>query len=425
MTTLRLHRSVDIAASWITLRRVRAHAILLALCFWGVGIADFASPGVFDRAGNLKYQDFIQFPVAARTIAQGQADRLYDDQTLADGIRALVGRDTKIHLQYLYGPQVALPFLCIANLPFLAQAEIWATLGLLMYFGCVSFIWRSCAALSKYRSLVAVCAVAYPPLFHFFVRGQLSAVVLACFTAAYLAFLSGHDWLAGITLGLLVFKPQFLVALPIMLFLAQAWRTVAGLAICASMQLALTRLYFGPRVMHEYFQMLLHSARRPGSAELTFSPIQMHSLRAFWTLLIPSSGVVWALYIVSSLVVIGIAASVWKSSSPLSLRFSALLIAAVLVNPHIYIYDLLALAPAFLLLADWVLNHREHSFAAAVRVLLYLAFVLPFIGPLSRWTHLQLSVPAFALLLWLLWRISAALGNAMPEALASCESRVV
>jgi hypothetical protein len=97
-----------------------------------------------------------------------------------------------------------------------------------------------------------------------------------------------------------------------------------------------------------------------------------------------------------------LAAAVWKSSAPLSLRFSALTLAAVLVSPHLFVYDLLVLAPAILLLADWTLTNPHHPHSAAL--LTYLAFILPLFGPLSRWTHLQLSVPVFAALLWLLFR---------------------
>jgi hypothetical protein len=252
---------------------------------------------------------------------------------------------------------------------------------------------------------VLLCAVAYPPLFHFFVRGQVSAAVLLCFTLAGLAFLAQRDWLAGIALGFLVFKPQFLLAVPLVLLLAQAWRALAGLAISAGAQIAFTLIYFGQAVMRLYIATLLHSARQPSSAELVLSPIQMHSLRTFWTLLVPWPRAVWALYILTSLVVVAMAAAIWKSSSPRALRFSALILAAVLLNPHLYIYDLLALAPALLLIANWALNNAQHPSTPALRILLYLAFILPLLGPLARWTHLQLSVLAFAALLWTLWRI--------------------
>ena len=367
---------------------------------------DFATPGIFDRASTIKFQDFIQFPVAAHLIAQARASELYDDQVLAHGIRAIVGRETTVYLQYFYGPQVALPFVELSGLSFIAEAAIWVTLSLLMYFACIYLLWKACPGLREYPALVLLCAIAYPPLFHFFVRGQLSAAVLVCFTGASLAFLAGRDLLAGIALGILVFKPQFLVAVPVVLLLAHAWRMIAGLVISAGAQLAFTLLYFGPAVMRQYLRMLLHSASHPRTTELALSPIQMHSLGTFWELLIPWPRGVWILYALSSLAVIGVAAAVWKSSSPRALRFSALILASVLVNPHLYIYDLLALCPVFLLVADWALNHVQHPLTPALHVCLYLAFMLPLFGPLSRWTHIQLSVPVFAALLWMLWRHS-------------------
>jgi len=405
--------ALDRFAAWLTPRRIRAQAIVLALCLWGVCAVDYSTPGLFDRAGNIKFQDFLQFPISAFLITQGRASELYDDQVLADQIRVVVGRETTVRLQYYYGPQVALPFVPLVRLPFLEQAEIWVALSVLAYFACIYLLWKRCRGLHPYPALVSVCAIGNPPLFHFFVRGQLSAVVLLCFTAACLAFLARRDWLTGIALGFLVFKPQFLVAVPLVLLLAQAWKVLAGLALSASAQMASTFLYFGRVVMRSYINTLLQSAGRPSTAELVFSPIQMHSLRTFWALLIPWPSAVWPLYVVSSLAVIGMAAGVWKSSSPRTLRFSALIFAAALVNPHLYIYDLLALAPALLLVADWALNNPQHRSTPTLRLLLYLACVLPLLGPLSRWTHLQLSVPAFVALLWTLWRIASPAEDAL------------
>ena len=385
--------------------RIRALAIILVFCLWSVCLVDYAKPGLFDRAGNIKFQDFLQFPISARLIAHGHADQLYDDEVLAREIRGTVGRDTRVYLQYFYGPQVALPFIPLASLPFLTQAVIWVALSLLMYFVCLYLIWKRCSTLRPYRALVALCALAYPPLFHFFMRGQLSVIVLVCFTAAYLAFLSERDFLAGVTLGFLAFKPQFLVAIPLILFLAQAWKAFAGVVISAATQLGVTELYFGRDVMQAYFARLLHSALHPGSTELIFSPIQMHSFASFFEILIPWRPGVWTLYLLTSFAAIGIAAVIWKSSTHLPLRFSALILASVLVNPHIYIYDLLALAPAFLLLTDWSLRNPRHPAKPALDVLLYLAFLLPLFGPVAYWTHLQLSVIAFAALLWTLRRL--------------------
>jgi alpha-1,2-mannosyltransferase len=393
-------------SAWLTPRRIRAHAIVLAACLWGVCAIDYATPGLFDRAGNIKFQDFLQFPISARLITEGHANDLYDDQILASGIQAIVGRQTNVFLRYFYGPQVALLFVPLIGLPFLIQAEIWVGLSLLIYSVCIYLLLKICTNLRLHAGIVAACAVAYPPVFHFFVRGQLSAMPLLCLTAAYLFFRARREWMAGIALGCLAFKPQLLVAIPFVLLLARAWKPLAGLAISGVLQILLTFLYFRAEVMRLYFRMLLHSAAAPATTELSLSSIQMHSLHSFWDLLIPWPRGVWVLYLVSSFIVIGVAGAIWKSSSSLHVRFSALVFASVLVNPHIYIYDLLALAPALLVLTDWTLTNANHAATPLLRPLLYLAFILPLLGPLARWTHLQLSVLIFLALLWTLYRMT-------------------
>lgn len=402
------------STAWLNPRRIRAHAILLALCLWGACAVDYATPGIFDRAGNIKFQDFIQFPISARLIAEGRLSSLYDAQVLNQQIRAIAG-NTKAYLEFYQAPQIVLPFVTLRRLLFLTQATIWVTLSLLIYFSCLYELWKTCSALKPYPKLVVLCAVAYPPLFHFFVRGQLSVLILLCFTGAYLAFRARRDWLAGIALGCLVFKPQFLVAIPVVLLAAQAWKALAGLIISAAAQLAFSVVFFGQAVMRTYVSVLLHHASQP---ELSLSPDQMHSLRSFWALLIPSASIVWVLYFLSCVATVAFAAAIWRSSSPLPLRFSSLTLAAVLVNPHLFVYDLLALAPLFILTADWVLSRNPQPSSSLFARLLYLAFVLPLFGPLSRWTHIQLSVIVFVALLWILYR-----DRAYP--IASCESRVV
>ena len=86
------------SAAWLTPPRLRAQAVLLGICLWSVCAVDYVKPGLFDRAGNLKFQDFIQFPIAAQLIAQGRASELYDERVLADAIRSIVGQKTTIRL---------------------------------------------------------------------------------------------------------------------------------------------------------------------------------------------------------------------------------------------------------------------------------------------------------------------------------------
>jgi hypothetical protein len=373
---------------------------------------------MFDRAGNIKFQDFIQFYVAARLIVEGHASQLFDHQVTFDELRRIVYRTSNlppshVRLPPVYGPQVGLLFVPFTRLSFLTAASIWAVLSLFVYFACIYVVWKSCANVREHPRIVALAAIAFPPIFHTFIRGQIAVLLLAYFTAAWLAYRADRSLLAGLALGLLVCKPQFLVAIPVVLLLAGAWRALAGTVLSAAAQLGLTWMIFGSAVMRAYFSTLWHMSSYMEAVEPGMAPIQMHSLRSFWVLLIPQPAIAKAAYIVSSIAVVILAAAVWKSSSSPGIQFSALTLAAVLVNPHLFVYDLLVLAPAFLLLADWSLSGTT-TFVDQVRVLTYLAFVLPLIGPLSRWTHVQLSVIAFSALLWLLWRESSEAAKMLP-----------
>jgi hypothetical protein len=395
-------------ARWLTPNRIRAQAIVLAVCLWSVCAVDFATPGLFDRAGNIKFQDFLPQYISAQLIAQGRSSDLYNDRVAAASIRAIIRQPihrqpTHVRLPNLYGPQVGLLFLPLSQFSFPVAARIWVAASLLIFACCMYLILKSCPSLRSHPGTVALCAIAFPPLFHFLVRGQMSALALACFTSAFFAFRAHRSWLAGVALGFLIFKPQFLVAIPLILLLSKAWKPFAALLASAAAQLLVARIYFGHAVMHAYFDTLQNLARTTGDAELSLAPIQMHSLRSFWTLLIPSTQFALALYILSSIAVVAIATLVWKSTAPLPLRFSALTLAAILVNPHLFIYDLLVLAPALLLLANWTLSNAPSLSSPALHLLLYLVYVLPLFGPISRWTHIQLSVPTFAALLWFLW----------------------
>jgi Glycosyltransferase family 87 len=407
-------------SGWLTIRRIRSHAILLAFGLWGVCLVDFATPGTLDRAGNIKFQDFLQFYISARLIREHRTAELFNQQVADHELHAIVGQPTSARLPTVYGPQVGLLFVPFARLSFLNAARTWIALSLLLYGACIYALWRCCPTLRDHFARVMITAIAFPPLFHFLVRGQISVLLLALLTAAFLAFRVGRPLLAGVVLGCLVLKPQFLVGIPAVLLLARAWKPLVGVLASALAQLVLTRLYFGSEVMHAYSDMLLHYSRWIHISELPLAPIQMHSLRAFWTLLVPSHSVVFVLYVLSSVAVLWISASIWKSNTPLAIRFSGLLLSAVVVSPHLFIYDLLVLAPMFPLLVNWIVTNPAHPASPPLRVLMYLAFVLPIFGPLSYWTHLQISVLVFAAILWTLFQIVT-----RHSELASTESAVV
>jgi hypothetical protein len=388
--------------SWMTSKRLGGHGLVLALCLWSVYAWNVATPGLLDRAGNLKGTDFLHFyTLGSLALAHRGAD-LYNmeaqSQLAAERVPAAAG----IRYLPLYPPQVSIFFAPFASLSYPCALILWLTLSSLIYGACCYAVWRACPNLSKHQLTVVILALALPAFWHLIAWGQTSALALACFTLAFCALRTHREFLAGLALGCLIFKPQLALAAALVFVVTLNWKMIAGAVLSATAQLAAAWLYYGPGPLRDWTHTLLNvPALLP---LLEPRPYQTHCLRTFWTMLIPWPAASLALYVTTALLVSALTVACWRSrpslSLPLSLRYPALLLATVLLAPHLTVYDLVILAPAFLLLADWIVSQPDHPATRHFKLLLYLAFILPLLGPLARWTHVQLSVPVMAAILY-------------------------
>ena len=247
-----------------------------------------------------------------------------------------------------------------------------------------------------------VGALAFPGFFHLILWGQTSALALLCFTLAFLALSKNRPYLAGLAIGSLIFKPQLGLAAAVIFLFTREWKVIATTILAALAQLSIGWLYYGTPVMSDYLRALLNVADVLPILEPR--PYQMHSLRAFWSLLIPWTPVAFAVYAVTALAVFAVAVRCWRSRLSLGLRYAALMLATALVAPHLTVYDLLILALAFLLMTDWAVGTGAEGAASIMPVLLYLCYPLFLLGALARLTHVQLSVIAMAGLMLLIER---------------------
>lgn len=384
---------------WITWRRVRAHGLLLAVCLWSVYTIDMATPGLRDRAGVVKGTDFLHFYTLGDLAVHGRGDLLYNMRAQALWMHQLVPASAGWSYVPLYGPQVSMFFAPLGILSYGWALFVWLLINAAIYAACCFAVWSVCPRLQRYGWTVFILAAAFPGFFHLLAWGQTTGIALGCFTLAFLALRSRRDLLAGLAIGCLIFKPQLGLAAAVVFLLALEWKVVLGAVISGLLELGMGWAYYGNGVMQAYFHATWHV--REVLPLLEPRPYQMHSLRAFWGLLLPWPMVAFVCYVLSALVVLVIALQFWRSSLPLDLRFSALLIASVLVAPHLTVYDLVILAPAFLLLANHAVATTNPAWSAMAGLLLYLCYPLFLLGPLAKITHLQLSVVALAGLLWL------------------------
>ncbi len=367
---------------------------------------NISSPGLRDRNGNLKGTDFLHLYTLGSLAASHRGADLYDMNAQAALAAQRVPEAAGIRYLPLYPPQASVFLAPLARLSYSNALLLWWAFSAAIYGICCYGTWRACPNLRQYGKTVAILATAFPAFFHVIAWGQTSAAALGCFTLVFFLLCDRQEFLAGLALGFLIFKPQLGLAAAVVFVSIGAWKTVLGGALSAAAQLCGGGLYYGLEPFHQWILMLRNV---PTLLPLLEPKLyQTHSLRTFWSMLVPWPGLSFGLYVVSSAFVLALTVACWKRSAavPLPLRFSLLLLASVLVAPHLTVYDLVILAPAFLLLADWIVGQPLTPSTRWLGTLLYLVYMLPLLGPFARWTHVQLSVIAMSATIWLIWRIS-------------------
>jgi len=378
-------------------RHIRLHLALIPLYVWVLftwtGYArSVATPGALDEAGLIKGHDFVHFYVLGQIALEHQPGELYDYGAQAKRTDRLAGYEDR----YLpaYGPQVALLFAPLAKLPYGRAWAVWACLSALVYGLSWYAVWRSEPGLREYRWPAFVAALGYPPFAMLIGFGHISSLAAAAFAGTYLALRAGRPWLAGVAIGCLFLKPPLAVLLPVVFVYARAWRVIAGAIVTVVVQLALAAAYFGGGVLQAYWRVTIGFGRV--AADLEPQPHQMQSLRSLFSVLMPWPTVALVCYLVTASVAAFVAARCWRSAAPLPLRYAVLLVAAILVDPHVNVYDLVVLVPMFLIVAGYAL--RE-SAGWRLWALLGFCFYSPiFAHPVSAIFGVQIVVVGLAVL---------------------------
>ena len=355
--------------------------------------------------GNLKGTDFLHFyTLGSLAVAHRGAD-LYDMNAQAALAAQRVPEASGIRYLPLYPPQVSIFFAPLADLSYGWALGLWWACSALLYGFCCYGVWRACPNLREYGGTVFMAAIAFPAFFHLIAWGQTSALALVCFTLMFFLLRDRRNFVAGLILGCLIFKPQLGVAAAVVFLATAAWKTLAGAALSAAGQLCIAALYYGTEPLRQWLHMLRNAPALLPVLEPRL--YQTHCLRTFWSMLVPWPGLAFGLFGLSAVAVLIVTIACWRNqNAPLPLKYSMLLLASVLVAPHLTVYDLVILAPALLLLADWIASQPPTRATRRLGTLLYFVYMLPLIGPYSRWIHIQFSVVAMAAAVWSIWRIS-------------------
>jgi alpha-1,2-mannosyltransferase len=377
---------------------------MVCVIVWSLYVWNLSAPGWRDRGGSLKGGDFAHLYTLGTVALEHRGADLYNGEAQAALMAARVPDSRGTFYFPIYPPHMSMLMSLFARMAYVHALIAWLILSAVLYAACCYGVWRTCSHLQGEGGLVLLLGAAFPGFFQVILWGQSSVLALACFTLMFLALRGRRDFLAGLALGLLLFKPQLGVACAIVFILARQWLVVAGAAVCGFAQFLVTWAYYGLAPLEAWLRAIVRIFDRLSLLEP--KPYQTHSLRIFWPLLFVPHKASLVLYVVSSAVILWLAIAVWRTALPIQARFACVLFASVLISPHMIVYDMVILAPAFLLMADWLVNWAPSRWKGWMSILLYVLYVSPLLGWLTQFIRVQFSVIAMTAMVIMMWRAS-------------------
>lgn len=362
-------------------------AAAIGLAVWMAWLVSVATgPGLLDRAGNVKGGDFVMFYVAGKIVAAQQADHLYDPGEQERIEHDLTGEWSGRH-GLINPPFYALLFVPLTALPYLPAFVIWSALGALMLLATLRMVGRVRAAPWVLAFIPVWAAVSY---------GQNSLLSLFILTATFALLRGGRDGAAGLALGCLLYKPQLIAPLALLLLLDRRWRAIAGLGAMAATLVALTLALSVPAT--RAYLALGHSVATM-FGESGFPTAKMHSLYSFFALLLPghlaAAGVLALLASLATLVAVRRLQPIYGADG-FARWYAAALWGTVLVSPHLPFYDLSLLVLPALLLRPSTGDALWLGGVAAVWAATVISQPLAELMRATGGPSLQLSVPVIA-----------------------------
>lgn len=366
------------SGDWLTRERLRLWATAL-LGFSTLALLAVAatSNGWTDYQGRPLATDFSCFWTAGLFVLDGKPALAFDAGALHALQHATFGPDTPFY-GWLYPPFFLLVAGLLAAMPYPVALASWLAVTILLYLVSIRTILRTTLAAGAGQGasvpdpLWLLLALAFPAVFVTIGHGQNGFLTAALFGGA-LAVVDRRPILAGVLLGLLVYKPQFGLLIPLALVAGGRWRTAIAAAVTVLAVAGATLAVLGPEPWRAFLAesgAMRVQVLEAGSAGWH----KLHGVFAWTRLWGGSVGLAYALHVAVALPAAAAVTWAWRAPVRPALRAAALLVGTLVVAPHSHDYDLMLLAPAIAFLATDALRH---GFDTGEKTLLAAVFVMP------------------------------------------------
>ncbi|MBV9826232.1 MAG: DUF2029 domain-containing protein [Alphaproteobacteria bacterium] len=369
--------------------RLLAAALLLLVALYDCSFATVQIGRL--RGGDLG--DFFALWSTGRFAATHAAASVYDPAALHAGQVAL-GMDPQGTYPFPYPPSLLLLLWPLAWLPPLPAYSI------AMGGSLALFVWA--VAGPGWRMPVVLGALLAPVTAITLVAGQLGCLAGALLVGG-LRLAQCRPVLAGCFFGLLSYKPQMGVLLPLALLSAQSWRCLASVAFTIAVLGIASTAAFGLDIWPAWFAALpRYAAQFEAESDLLrhFMPTIYPALMQAGT----DSTVAMSVQLAATLVVVCVTWRLFRRGVT-RLAAAGLIIATFLAVPHAFVYDMPAVAAAVLWTVAEAADTNAPPFATSEVLIMVLLLVAP-IALVPGTGAMPLAPISLALMLWLIERRS-------------------
>jgi len=424
--------------AWLTRERVRLVALaVLAASAVGLGWLVLTSDGLNDVRGRPLGTDFANVYAAGTYVLEGRPALPFDSPSQHAREKEIFGAGTPFY-GWHYPPFFLFVAAPLALMPYPLALAVWQGVTFALYLWAIWAIIGFIAPLKREgrvaegdpggrnvalgaparRAALAglppagegtgvggdrlwlLLAAAYPAVFVNLGHGH-NGFLTAALLGGALVQLDRRPWLAGLLFGLLAYKPQFGMMIPLVLAVTGRWRPFAAAAATVAALVAAATLAFGTEVWPAF----LEGARFTRLVVLEAGNTGWHKIQSVFAWVRMWGGSVPLAYGVQAAVTVAVAGALawlWRSKADFALKAAALAIAALLATPYSLDYDLMVLAPAIAFLAAYGLTHGFRPFEASALAILWLAPLAA--RSLAQLTLIPLGTPAMLLVFGLILR---------------------
>jgi alpha-1,2-mannosyltransferase len=374
------------SGAWATRDRARMVALLLlGFSVLAVVLVAVPSDGLHDWRGRPLGTDYSNVYAAGTYVLDGEPTAPFDPRLQYAREQAIFGEHTDF-FGWHYPPFFLGLAALLALMPYALSLLLWQGVTLALYLLTI----RTILADRVTDNFWLLVALSFPGVIVCLGQGHNGFLTAALFGAA-LVMLEERPILAGVLIGLIAYKPQFGLVLPLVLAASGRWRVFAAAAATVGVLALMVTLAFGADVWTAF----LASTKFTRIAVLEEGQTGWYKIQSVFSWVRMWGGGVDLAYAVQAAVTLAVAASLvwlWRGKAAFPLKAAGLLSGTLLATPYSLDYDLMLLAPAIAFLAA---DGFARGFAPWEKTILAALWIVPLVArSVPEATLIPLAVPA-------------------------------